>query len=343
MKELTIYVKICNVTYHLQEVLSGIIMTKIKNFIYLDDYKMYSMSSQVFGGVVHSKSSYEDVTKGASQNTGGLEHSDLHEENPIIEHGFGNVKHKHIHDYAYIDFENRLRKDEKIISLSTEEIDTSITQLNNDKFVEIRGKAALIDMNTLRFTVGNFNEISKSLTNVVNFSAIALIKQQMEEQIEATNDRNEKARLKQSMKVRINEERAKNPVTNLLDKDYIKDLEAVLKYGFSDQFVIQIPIGSYIFSAECDPEDLREKKDLLIRRFSRFPETEFVIVGTISQSINQTSNVVDDSLTTQTEEPSNMKRTIMNLIQHLSEVESSFTGRLQNEVIIDPIAVYWEI
>ena len=317
-------------------------MTTIKNFIYLDDYKMHSMSSQVFGGVGHSKSSYEDVTKGASQNIEGLEHSNLHEESPIIEHGFGHVAHKHIHDYAYIEFENRLRKDGKIISLSEENFDSAMIQVSGDKFVEIRGKTALIDMNTLRFTIGNFNEISKSLTNVVNFSRIAVIKQLMEEQIEATNDRNEKARIKQRMKSLINEECAKNPATKL-DEDYIKDLETVLEYGFRDQFVIQITVGSYIFSAECDPADLREKKDLLIRRFSRFPETEFVIIGTISQSLNQTSNVVNDYIKSQPEESPNMKNTIMDLIRHLSKLESAFIGRLENEIIIEPVAVYWEI
>ncbi|MDE0087530.1 MAG: hypothetical protein OXU23_17540 [Candidatus Poribacteria bacterium] len=316
-------------------------MDKIKNFIYLDDYKMYSMSSQVLGGVVHSKSSYEDVTKGASRNIEGIEHSELHEEVPIIEQGFGGVEHKHVHDYAYLDFENRLKKDGKIISLSTEKIDTSITQLNNE-FVEIRGKATLIDMNTLKSTIGNLNEISKSLTNVVNFSEIELIKQQVEAQIETTNDRNEKVKLKQRMKSLINQVRAKNPPTEL-DKEYIKDLEDILEYGFRDQFVVQIPIGSYKFSAECNPNYFRENKDLLIRRFSRFPEPEFVIIGTISQSLNQTPNVVNDCLTSQTEEPSNMKSTIMNFIQYHSVLESSFTGREKDEIIIDPIAIYTEL
>lgn len=318
-------------------------MTIIKNFIYLDDYKMYSMSSQLSGGVVHSESSYKDVTKKASQNIEGegLEHSNLHEENPIIEHGFGGVEHKHVHDYAYIDFENRLRESGKIISLSSENLDTAITQLS-DKFIEIRGKAVLIDMNDIRFTVSNFNKISNSLTEVVNFSTVELINQQIEEEIKASKDRNEKVRIEQRGKSLINAEKSKNPPIKL-DEDYIKNLESVLEYGFRDQFVIQISIGSYRFSAECDPDDLREKKDLLIRRFSRFPEAEFVIIGTISQSLNQTPNVVNDYLISQTEETSNMKSTIMNLIQGLSEIESSFIGREKNEIIIDPIAVYWEI
>ena len=315
----------------------------IKNFIYLDDYKMYSMSSQVFGGVVHSKSSYKDVTKGASQNIEGIEHSDLHEEASIIEHGFGGVEYKHVHDYAYIDFENRLRKDEIIIEVSAGNIDASVLKLSCDKFVEIRGKASLIDMNDLRYTVANHDEISKALTNVVNYSSIALIKQQMEEKIKATKDRNEKTRLNQTMKTLINEVIAKNAASNLLGKDHIKDLETLLKYGFRDQFVIRITIGPYTFWAECDTDNLREKKDLLRRRFSRFPEPEFVIVGTISQSLSQTDNVVNDYATSQSVESLHMKTAIINLIEHLSAVDSSFTGRLENEIIVDPIAIYTEL
>ena len=33
----------------------------------------------------------------------------------------------------------------------------------------------------------------------------------------------------------------------------------------------------------------------------------------------------------------------MNLIEHLSAVDSSFTGRLENEIIVDPIAIYTEL
>lgn len=318
-------------------------MTKIKNFIYLDDYKMYSMSSQVFGGVVHSKSDYKDTTKAVSENIEGIEHPDLHKDAPAS-HGFGGIRHKHVHDYAYIDFENQLRADGGIVSLSAEveNVDSVITELNTDKFVEIRGKVALIDMNALRSTVDNFNKISKSLNNVVNYSQVSLIKEQMESEIKATKDRNEKAKIKQRMKSLINATSAKN-TSAALDETYMKDLGKVLEYGFRDQFVIRISIGSYVFWAECDPDDLREKKDLLIRRFSRFPEPEFVIIGTISQTLNQTSNIVDDYLTSRTEESSNMKTTIFNLVQHLSAVESAFTGRLENEIIVDPIAIYSEL
>ena len=73
------------------------------------------------------------------------------------------------------------------------------------------------------------------------------------------------------MKTLINEVKAKNPAANLLGEDYIKHLETVLKYGFRNQFAIRITIGPYTFWVECDTDDLREKKDLLIRRFFKVP------------------------------------------------------------------------
>ena len=317
-------------------------MGAIKSFVYLDEYKMYSIGSQILEGMSESVTTHqvseiqhEEEQKGPIRSGNTL--------SDVLSVGYSIQEQKSLHDYAYISFEDKLRNDGKIVSLSAKNVDSVITQLNNDKFVEVRGKTSFIDMNDLRYTVANYNKISKSLTSVLNYSLIAPIKQQMEEQIKATKDRNEKARLKQRMETLINEVSAKNPDSDLLDKDYIKDLETILEYGFKDQFAIVITIGPYVFWAECDPDDLREKKDLLKRRFSRFPEPEFVIVGTISQSLNQIDNVVNNYATSQSGESLDMKTAIMNLIEHLSAVDSSFTGRRENEIIVDPIAIYTEL
>ena len=317
-------------------------MEAIKSFIYLDEYKMYSIGSQILEGMSESVTTHQvsEIQKGEEQKGPIRSGNTLSD---VLRVGHITQEQKSLHDYAYTVFEERLRESSEIVSLSANNIDENITQINVSSFVEIRGKVAIIDMNSLRDTIVNFNEISNALINVVNYSSIAPIKQQMEEKIKATKDRNEKARLKQMMKTLINEVSAKNPAANLLGEDYIKDLETVLKYGFRDQFAIRITIGPYIFWVECDTGNLREKKDLLIRRFSRFPEPEFVIVGTISQSLNQTDNVVNDYATSQCGESLPMKTAIMNLIEHLSAVDSSFTGRSENEIIVDPIAIYTEL
>lgn len=38
-----------------------------------------------------------------------------------------------------------------------------------------------------------------------------------------------------------------------------------------------------------------------------------------------------------------LKEAVMNLVEGLSEVESEFSGKLANEIIVDPIAIYREI
>ena len=110
---------------------------------------------------------------------------------------------------------------------------------------------------------------------------------------------------------------------------------------------MQIPIGSYIFSAECKRDDLRENEHLLVRKYSRVAEKEFVLVGIIAQS---PKNPIDDQRSVDYQEVDNedsesrhLREAIMALVEALSVVESSFIGKLENEIIIDPIAIYREI
>ena len=103
---------------------------------------------------------------------------------------------------------------------------------------------------------------------------------------------------------------------------------------------MQMPIGPYTFSADCKRDDLRENEHLLIRKYSRLAEKEFVLVGTIAQS---SSKSTDHEEGDEDYEFQHFKEAIMYFIEQLSAVESSFSGKLVNEIIIDPIALYREI
>ncbi len=46
-------------------------MQTIKNFIYLDEYKMYSISSQIFEGITEYLMNYEESTKEESEEQKG--------------------------------------------------------------------------------------------------------------------------------------------------------------------------------------------------------------------------------------------------------------------------------
>lgn len=121
----------------------------------------------------------------------------------------------------------------------------------------------------------------------------------------------------------------------------MKHLGFILNYGFQDQFAVQIPIGSYTFSAECKRDDFREDEHLLVRKYSRYAEKEFVLFGSVSQSSNKA--VDNQEIENEVIEFQHLKEAIMFLIEKLTVVESSFVGRVNDEIIIDPIAIYREI
>lgn len=332
-------------------------MQTIKNFIYLDEYKMYSISSQIFEGITEYLIDYQGSTKedlemqkGPIPVVSGRIMAD------ILKSESGTQEKKYLHDYSYTLFEDRLRELGKIFSLSTDNIDETIEKIDNTGFVEIRGKVIFNDMNILKSTMEGFNELGEALAYITNFSQMEEVRQQSEKIVEGTKDRNQKAKLRQKLKSGIDIKKlAKDQGLNM-DNKFLEKLTFALNYGFQDQFAVQMPMGQYTFSADCKRDAFREKEDSLMRKYSRFAEKEFVLVGTITQSssasISKRKSEGDGDYSESKEknegdgdysEPQHLKEAVMNLVEALSEVESEFSGKLANEIIVDPIAIYREI
>ena len=315
-------------------------MQKIKNFIYLDEYKMYSVSSQIFEGITEYLIDHREDTK--QENTT--------EEVPvgkgrimakILKSEIGMQEKKFLYDYAYTLFEEYLRESKKIISVSAEDIDQKISQIDNAGFIEVRGKAIFNDMNILKSTIENFNKIGEAVAYVGNFEKMEEVRNQFEKAAENTKDRNQKAKLRHKLKNTINIEKLAKDQGLQQDSDFLKHLTFVLDYGFQDQFIVQMPIRQYTFSADCKRDDFREDEQLLVRKYSRFAEKEFVLVGTVAQSSGKPRDT--EEVNSKDSEPQHLKKAIMALVEALWVVESEFSGKLENEIIIDPIAIYREI
>lgn len=197
------------------------------------------------------------------------------------------------------------------------------------------------DMNIIKSTLGNYKPLAEALAYISNFEELKEARQQLEAEIEVTKDRNQKAKLKQQLKGLTNIKHLVSDQELYQYPDFLEKLTFVLDYGFQDQFVVQMPIGPYTFSAECKREDFRESEHLLIRKYSRFTEKEFVLVGTITQSSRDLVDREDDIKTLH--EPQHMKKAIMNIVEALFAMESTLSGKLANEIIVDPIAIYREV
>ena len=164
-------------------------MQTIKSFIYLDEYKMYSISSQIFEGITEYLIDYQGATIEEEETQKGPVRSGRIVAD-ILKSESGTQEKKYLHDYSYKLFEDHLKESGKILSLSAENIDENIKQIDNAGFVEVRAKAVFNDMNTLKSTIERFNELGEALAYITNFEEIEKIHQQLKTAAEAIKDRN---------------------------------------------------------------------------------------------------------------------------------------------------------
>lgn len=179
-------------------------------------------------------------------------------------------------------------------------------------------------------TLTNFNKIGKALIHVTQYNDILKVKEELKN-IKNKNQKNE-------MNKKINLENLAKESGFAMEQDFMESLGYLLEYGFQDQLEIQMILDKHIISSNLKRECLRENEDLLIRKYSRYSEMEFIILGIITQSSNSfdlDKNILEDY--------DCIKKAVMSFVTHLTNMETQFTGRLPNEIIIDPIALYTEL
>jgi hypothetical protein len=113
----------------------------------------------------------------------------------------------------------------------------------------------------------------------------------------------------------------------------------ILSYGYKEQLEVRIPYynNNIIFSSVLNRSYLKENDNSLVFKYSRKTEVDFTILGIITQ--------VGDTRVSWNNQPNgnHFKLASQNVIDVLSNLEDTFTGRLDNECIIDPIAIYREL
>ena len=317
-------------------------MQAIKSFLYLDEYKMYSISSQIFGGLTEYLVDYQERTNEEEERQSGPFGSGRVMAQ-ILKSESRTEEKKYLHDYSYTLFEHHLREADRVDLVSVDNIDDTISRLKNVAFVEVRAQVVFNDMNMIKDTMESFNEMGEALAYVTNYDALSKLREKLELLRDSSKDRNEKARLRQKIKNLENLEQLATESGMRQDPKLLEKLRFLLDYGFQDQFEVQMVAGDYTFSANLKREYLREDEHLLVRKFSRFPETPFVLFGTIAQSPSAIVDDNTDNIGIDDTAPEHLKVAVMGLVEAFSGIENSFSGKLTNEVIIDPIALYREI
>lgn len=328
----------------------------MKAFIYLDEYKMYSLSSQLFEGLTEyivdtqSKAFSEEESQKGKLGSGRVMGNILRNESSKQEKKF-------LHDYAYTIFEKTLVNEKKILELDAYNIEEKINDLGKYDFIKIKGKAIFNDAKQISSSIENFNSFAGAIGYLRYKDASDEINE-VKEQITQIKDRNKKVQAKMI----LNNSNFQNFLKEkglYLEEKYLQEMVKVMNFGFRGQFEAQFPFllkdGGVLFNSIINRSYLRETEESLIAKYSRQTEKEFCLFGLITQTQNVDDKKISedfleylDNNFRELDEEGNtsslgMKHAIFGLINALTNVENSFIGKAKYEYIIDPISVYREL
>lgn len=316
----------------------------IKSFLYLDEYKMYSISSQLFGGLTEYLVNYEEITR-EEQDSDNIPSRTGRVMADILKSESGTQARKYLHDYSYTLFEQALKAEGRVLSISAGNLDEAMKKLDYQGFIEVKAPAKLNDIVVLKSTIADFNNLISASVYASNIDEITLIRQQLQELTNTTQDRNAKVNLRARLKELSNPHTMAQKSDQLVDPQLIEAIALWLDYGLRDQFEIRLPLGQYEFCADIVRGYLREEEHLFVRKYSRTSLPSFVLFGTVARAsdITPKPEVTEPTANETVQEPTSLKNAILTMAESLTELEVIFTGQSEHEIIIDPIAVYREL
>ena len=326
-------------------------MKNLRQFIYLDEYKIYSLYSQIFEGftdhVVHyseSKTVEEEQQKGPISSGQFL--MDLASER------IGQQEKRFLHDYTFTLFEEELEAQQKVLRYDSTASEEHFNTLTPGSIIRVKGSAIFNDVKAICDLLKEFNRFGEAITYLLTQENRTKLQEIADQKIKEEKDRNTRAKIRDELKRLNDTQRLAKEQGLSLDEGLIERLKLVLDYGYSNHFELQIypfeqrfayPFFSALLKRDC----LREDDSLLVKKFSRQAQGEFYLLGIICQcpqteSIGQTEN--PESIgQTGNPESGHLREAIGNMVSSLKSLEDTFIGRLENEVILDPLAVYRDI
>lgn len=306
----------------------------MKSFIYLDRFKMYSLSSQLMEGVTdYILEETHGATIDKSSQKGPVASGRIIAE--IIEKASSSFEKKFLHDYAYSVFEDKLVELSKLVNVdSLQSRDDVLSVLKHSQIVKIKGKAKFVDFKEMVKTLRAMNSIRSSLAVVTSNAERAELSKVIE--LMSPNKKSEISKLQGRLK---DLSEIKNFHQTFNDNFYQKHLGDVLEFSFGDTLELAMEFADFRVSADLCRENLRESEQSIVKKYSRITEVEFVLLGVVTQ-IGELASIAEPEEIT---EDHTMREAININTAALASLENSFKRRSSDEVIVDPIAVYVEL
>lgn len=316
-------------------------MAIVRSFVYLDEQKLYSYSSQIFEGL--TEYIVNTRTKGREESDSGPSVQGQILANIFREQSSTEEK-KFLFDHAYKLLEDRLVADGAVLDISCGSSDA--IGLEGYDFVRVRGPLAFNDVRITKNFVSQINVIGEALTYVTNYKAITEAKEEAARQAAERKDRNKKVAAHANIAGGLAKMAEKSGLH--FDQKFVQHLTTLLDFGFEDQFEVRMQVGaeeeacsavSAILKREC----LRETESMVVRKYGRKTEREFTLFGVVVQSGAQPPSGADALFGAEAADSDNVRAKLIKLVDHFVLMDNAMSGRSWNEVFVDPIALYLDV
>lgn len=245
-------------------------MKQLRQIVYLDEYKMYSLYSQLFEGFTDYVVQYQETSKKQEEQQKGPFGSGRFLADLAVDRA-GQHERRFLHDYAYTQFEERLISEKMVVEYERLLPGQSITATPG-MLLKVKGRAVFNDIKAICDLVSKFNQLGQAIGYVTTQNERTATRELVEQKLKEEKDRNARAKLKDSLKNVTDITRQSLSAGLHQDETFLKHLEYLLEYGYGGQFEVQIhPTGdSYpqpFFSALLKRDCLREDATLLVKNF----------------------------------------------------------------------------
>lgn len=304
----------------------------IRSILYLDEQKLYSLSSQVLEGLTEYLLTETSSAKEESETQKGPVASGKVLAD-AMKHSSTSVERRVLHDHALALFEDQLIKSGQVVDVQNE-LGSSTQTLKS--FIRIAAPASFIDAAKLNNLLRTFNRIGEALAYVTNHENIRAAYAAFETAKVRLKDKTKLAQITKQTKELTDAAYLAKTSGLYQDPKFLENLSLLTDFAFSDQLEIQQRVDDMLYSTLLKRDCLREPEGLMIRKYSRKTEKSLVVLGLVTQT------AVPTNIKTAGPDfkPANMKEAVTNMIDHIAVMESSLSGKMEKEVVIDPIAVY---
>ena len=312
----------------------------MKSFVYLDEYKMYSLSSQLLEGVTdyvikESKRSDSDMEEQEGPRNSGQKLAE------IIETTSANVEKKFLHDYAYALFEEKLKESGKIITVTS---DDSFYDISEDpegrKFIRLKAKASFLDAIEVMKSMDTLVDIQEAISIVANNDTRELLLNEISSLADNSSKKVRfvqlRAELERLSKSQVPKERSAN------DRLQYKNTAAVLNHGFKGRLDLSMDMSDCRVNADLKRDCLKDPEDFVFKTYSRMAEVELVLLGMVTQCRAHDETVREGGEALHVGD-GQMSEIIRNTTMALQELEAHFHRPPVNQIIVHPIALYLEL